>query len=75
METTLFIRSLLRKRSFLAQQEGIKSLGHCSTKLWKVVEKVMGLFIIAVHRRNPGKHCVNLWLSPDAEFRAFVLND
>lgn len=35
----------------------------------------MGFYIRAVHHRNPGKHCVNLLFSPDAECRAFILNE
>ncbi len=30
----------------------------------------MGFYIRAVHRRSPGKHCVNHLFSPDAEYRA-----
>lgn len=35
----------------------------------------MGFYMRAVHRRNPGKHCVNLLFYPDAECRAFFLNE
>lgn len=33
----------------------------------------MGFYIRAEHYREPGKHCVNLLFSPDAECRAFIL--
>lgn len=35
----------------------------------------MGFCIRAVHSRNPGKHCINHLFSPDAECRAFNLNE
>lgn len=48
-----------------------KSKLQVTAEFWKV----MGFYIRAVHCRNPGKHCVNLLFSPDAECRAFILNE